>query len=203
MPEWMILSVQHDSMMIARICRYKQLLPCALLGWLLVCSAASAQDLRAKMQGALQRVFGESIEIATGSATLNDGQIASIRSATGYGYGSTVQYFAVLSKGKPLGYGIIDEVRGKSKLITYALIVGRDLVIRDLEVLAYREPYGGEIQYDAFRRQFRGKGTRDPLRIGSDIKNISGATISSNSVTNGVRKLMAVLKELKLAGKLN
>jgi Na+-translocating ferredoxin:NAD+ oxidoreductase RnfG subunit len=98
---------------------------------------------------------------------------------------------------------MVDEVRGKSKLITYLLMVDKDLTVKDLEVLAYREPYGGEIQYEAFRKQFRGKGTRDQLRVGGDIKNISGATISSNAVTNGVRNLLAVLKELKSAGKLH
>lgn len=162
-----------------------------------------AQDPTAKLNAAFQRVFGQSVEIAKETATLDDVQLASVRSASGFGYGPRVQYFTIAASGRRVGYSIVDEVRGKSKLITYALIVDDNLVVKDLEVLVYREPYGGEIQYEAFRRQFRGKGTRDPLRVGGDIRNISGATISSNSVTSGVRKLLAVLKELKTAGKLH
>jgi Na+-translocating ferredoxin:NAD+ oxidoreductase RnfG subunit len=168
-----------------------QRLTLSLLLLLAAAAPASAQDYRAKMQAAFKRVFGESVETSA----------ASVRADAGSG--PMLQYYSVASGGKLAGYGIIDEVRGKTKLITYALIVDRDLVIKDLEVLAYREPYGGEIQYEAFRRQFRGKGTHDPLKVGSDIRNISGATISSNAVTNGVHRLIGLLKELKSAGKIH
>jgi Na+-translocating ferredoxin:NAD+ oxidoreductase RnfG subunit len=169
---------------------------------LMLSTAALAQDITAKSTAALQRVFGESATVERRTATLDDAQIASVKTASGYGYGTRAEYYAVSVGGRRVGYGIVDEVRGKSKLITYLLIVDNNLTVKDLEVLVYREPYGGEIQYEAFRNQFRGKGPRDRVRVGSDIKNISGATISSNAVTNGVRKLLAVLKELKTAGEL-
>jgi hypothetical protein len=162
-----------------------------------------AQSLAEKLNAALKRVFGETAQVTTGTATLNDQQLNAIRNSSGFLYGRTVSYYAVAVGGKRVGYCMVDEVKGKAKLITYAVIVDANIVVKDLEVLAYREPYGGEIQYDGFRKQFRGKGTRDPLKVGVDIRNVSGATISTNAVTGGTRKVMAVLRELKAAGALH
>jgi Na+-translocating ferredoxin:NAD+ oxidoreductase RnfG subunit len=165
-------------------------------------SALRAQSLTEKLNAALKRVFGESAQASTGSATLNDEQVARIRASSGFVYGRTVNYYMITVGGKRAGYAMVDEVKGKAKLITYVVIVDANIIVKDLEVLAYREPYGGEIAYDGFRKQFRGKGTRDPLKVGVDIRNVSGATISTNAVTGGTRKLMAVLRELKEAGAL-
>jgi Na+-translocating ferredoxin:NAD+ oxidoreductase RnfG subunit len=62
-----------------------------------------------------------------------------------------------------------------------------------VDILVYREPYGGEVAYDAWRRQFRGKSALDRLEVGKDIRTISGATISVNAVTLGVRRALADL----------
>ncbi len=169
---------------------------------LLAAGAVRSQTLNERMSAAARRVFGEAATISSGVATLNDKQVTAIRGSSGFGYGTTVNYYAVNLGNRRAGYAIVDEVRGKSKLITYAVFVDPNVVIKDLEVLAYRETYGGEIQYDAFRKQFRGKGTKDAMKVGVDIRNVSGATISTNAVTGGTRKLMAVLRELKAAGTL-
>ncbi|MBS1912658.1 MAG: FMN-binding protein [Bacteroidetes bacterium] len=169
---------------------------------LLWSTSSSAQNVGEKMMAALKRVFGESAQAVVQTATLSDQQLAAIRTTSGAGYTKNVSYYAVSVGGKRVGYGIVDDVKGKVKPITYAVIVDNNIAIKDLEVLVYRETYGGEVQYDAFRKQFRGKGTRDAYRIGTDIRNVSGATISSNAVAGGTRKLMAVFNALKSAGAL-
>jgi Na+-translocating ferredoxin:NAD+ oxidoreductase RnfG subunit len=58
------------------------------------------------------------------------------------------------------------------------------------------------VAYEPWRKQFRGKTATAPLQVGKDIKNISGATISSNSVTRGVRQALAELTAWHAAGKL-
>ena len=42
------------------------------------------------------------------------------------------------------------------------------------------------------RRQFAGRSTMQQLRFGTDIKNIAGATLSSEHVTAGVRRILAI-----------
>ena len=61
-----------------------------------------------------------------------------------------------------------------------------------LEVLAYRESHGGEIRNEAWRRQFAGREGLGQLRVRADIKNIAGATLSCEHVTEGVRWLVAL-----------
>lgn len=168
----------------------------------MLCFTLPASAAGGKAEAGLQRVFGTTATILLHSATLTPEQTAAVKSASGYSPAPAVSYYTVKINGATVGYGIVDDVKGKSKPITYLLMVDASLNIKDIEVLVYREPYGGEVQYEAFRRQFRGKNGGDRLRVGSDIKNISGATISSNSVTNGVRRLLAVLRELKNSKKL-
>jgi Na+-transporting NADH:ubiquinone oxidoreductase subunit NqrC len=39
--------------------------------------------------------------------------------------------------------------------------------------------------------QFVGKSSSSPLKVGSDIRNISGATLSSLHVAEGVKRILA------------
>jgi Na+-translocating ferredoxin:NAD+ oxidoreductase RnfG subunit len=58
------------------------------------------------------------------------------------------------------------------------------------------------VAYEAWRKQFRGKTSAAPLQVGKDIRNVSGATISANAVTRGVRRTVADLTAWHAAGKL-
>jgi electron transport complex protein RnfG len=98
-----------------------------------------------------------------------------------------------------LGSFIVDEVIGKHELITYAVAIDPQGVVRGIEILDYRETRGGEVRDPRWRAQFVGKGPRDALRLGEDIQNLSGATLSSRHITDGVRRLV-VLHRLVLKG---
>ena len=92
-----------------------------------------------------------------------------------------------------LGYVVVDEVLGKFELITYAVGLGSDGSVKQVEILSYRESHGHEIRLPAWRRQFVGKTAAAPVKVGEDIANISGATLSCTHVTDGVRRVVAVL----------
>ena len=94
-----------------------------------------------------------------------------------------------------VGYFIVDEVYGKHEYITYAVALEADGRVRQIEVLVYRESYGYEIRNPAWRAQFIGKKSGDPLRLDEDIKNISGATMSCRHISEGVRRLVATYDE--------
>ncbi len=102
-----------------------------------------------------------------------------------------------------LGYVVIDEVIGKFELITYAVGVNRDGSVRQVEVMDYRESHGYEIRLPAWRRQFEGKTAASPIRVGEDIANISGATLSCRHVTDGVRRIVTRLDALRRSGALS
>lgn len=92
-----------------------------------------------------------------------------------------------------LGFAVVREVKGKDQPITFLVATDTSDRLRDIDILAYREPYGGEVAYEAWRRQFRGKSADDRLQVGRDIRSISGATISVNAVTLGVRRALSDL----------
>jgi len=104
--------------------------------------------------------------------------------------------------GATLGYVVVDDVIGKFELISYAVGIGSDGAIRQVEVLSYRESHGHEIRLPAWRRQFVGKDSSAPLRVGEDIANISGATLSCSHVTDGIRRIVAVIDLARQVGTL-
>lgn len=90
------------------------------------------------------------------------------------------------------GYFFVDAVIGKHELISYAVALSRDGKVRQTEILEYREAYGGEVRNARWRAQFTGRQHGDPVQIGRDIQNISGATMSCQHITDGVRRLLAI-----------
>ena len=91
-----------------------------------------------------------------------------------------------------LGHVFIDEVIGRQDFITYALGIDVAGKLSAVEVLSYREGHGGEIRGRGWRHQFEGRDSLDELRFATDIKNIAGATLSSEHVTQGVRWLVGL-----------
>jgi len=92
-----------------------------------------------------------------------------------------------------LGFAAVGNVVGKDQPITFLVAIDPADRLKDVDVLVYREPYGGEVAYEAWRRQFRGKSATDSLRVGREIRAISGATISVHAVTLGVKRVLADL----------
>ena len=93
-----------------------------------------------------------------------------------------------------LGWLFVDRVLGKHEYITYAVALDASGTVRGLEILDYRETYGGEIRNPRWRQQFVGRRLAASLRLGQDIRNISGATLSCRHVTDGVRRILATFE---------
>ena len=103
-----------------------------------------------------------------------------------------IRIWRATRNGELLGHVFVDEVIGRQNLITYAVGIDPDGALRNLEIMSYRESHGGEVRNPAWRAQFNRRKDLDQVRFRTDIKNISGATLSSEHVTEGVRWLMAL-----------
>jgi Na+-translocating ferredoxin:NAD+ oxidoreductase RnfG subunit len=103
-----------------------------------------------------------------------------------------VRLWRVLQDGKLAGYFVLDEVVGKHEVINYAIALSPQGVVQQVEVLDYREAYGYEIRNPAWRKQFVGRTSADPLQFDEDIRNISGATLSCRHVTEGVKRVLGL-----------
>lgn len=143
-----------------------------------VCAPAAAQATQyLTVEQAQRSLFPAAERFATSTVKSPSGEIAIWR---------------VLRGDALLGFFIVDEVVGKHELITYAVALGAQGLVRGIEILDYREPRGGEVRDPRWRAQFVGKGARDALRLGEDIQNLSGATLSCRHITDGVRRLVAL-----------
>jgi FMN-binding domain len=89
-----------------------------------------------------------------------------------------------------LGLVVLDHVIGKHLFIDYMVAFDTTGRVTKVDILQYRESYGGEVRETGWLAQFVGKTSGSSLRIGSDIRNISGATLSSLHLTEGIKRLV-------------
>jgi transcriptional regulator of nitric oxide reductase len=143
--------------------------------------AAAQAAPPAKLAASLRRVFGAGAHADT--VRVGDAEVLRV------------------SRGDSLlGFAQVANVIGKDQPITFLVAVDSMARLADVDILVYREPYGGEVAYNAWRRQFRGKTAEDSLRVGREIRNISGATISVHAVTVGIRRVLADLARWRAQG---
>jgi Na+-translocating ferredoxin:NAD+ oxidoreductase RnfG subunit len=91
----------------------------------------------------------------------------------------------------------IDRVIGKHDYITFAVGIDKAGSVKRVEVMEYRETYGHEVRRPEWREQFVGKDISAPLKVNGDIKNISGATLSSTHLTAGVRRILHTYEKVR------
>ena len=82
---------------------------------------------------------------------------------------------------------------GKYKPITAAFITD-NCKVKSSHVLVYREQHGYEIKYPAFLLQFKETEMDKTLKLNTKIDNISGATLSVNSMKRMARTALLLSK---------
>lgn len=120
--------------------------------------------------------------------TLTDAQANSIEKATDVNVRNKEIKVWKVSDG---GWFILDEVVGKHEFITYAVGLNADGSVKLIEIMDYKESYGYGVRDESWRKQFVGKTSADPLKLNHDIVNISGATLSSKHIADGVKRVLA------------
>ena len=157
-----------------------------------VCAPAHATQYLTVEQ-AQKLLFPEAERMTSANVTLTPELKRRIEQASGARVRNDVQsVWRAERAGAPAGWFLVDEVVGKHEFITYALALDLEGAVRGIEILDYRESYGGQIRDLAWRRQFAGKKAGAHLKLDDDIRNISGATLSCRNVADGVRRLLAL-----------
>ncbi|MDR3506606.1 MAG: FMN-binding protein [Caulobacteraceae bacterium] len=159
------------------------LLPLALLA---APAAAHATTYMSVEQAQALMFPGEALK--PDPRALTDAQVAAIRKDSGE---SPLSRELKAWRAADGGWFILDQVVGKHEFITFALALDSAGAVRSVEILDYRESYGGQVREAAWRSQFVGKRHGAALKLGQDVKNISGATLSSKHVADGVRRLLS------------
>jgi hypothetical protein len=120
--------------------------------------------------------------------TLTNEQVKAIERASGVNVRSKQLKLWRVSTG---GWFVVDEVVGKHEFIPFALGLDDTGAVKAIEILEYREAYGGQIREPDWRKQFTGKQPGSKLQLNKGIRNISGATLSCKHITDGVSRLLA------------
>lgn len=121
------------------------------------------------------------------SITLTEAQVKAIEHASGVHVLSKQLKAWKASTG---GWFIADEVVGKHEFIPFALALDGNGAVKGIEILEYREAYGDQVRNPEWQKQFLGKTSTTKLELDKNIRNISGATLSSKHITDGVERLL-------------
>ncbi len=145
----------------------------------------------------VKETFYPKEELAAATVELTQAQADAIADKSGM----KVRHLRVNAwKTKAGDWLVVDEVLGKHEFITYAVAISKEGAVKGVEIMEYKETYGGEVRGKEWRGHFTGKTAKDPLKLEGDIPNISGATLSSRHVTEGVRRVLATVELLAKTG---
>lgn len=113
--------------------------------------------------------------------------------------GSVLNYACQVRKGETLlGYGVATTLQGYAGPVQVTAGFTPDRKLRGIMVggdaFAETEGLGSQAKDESFRDQFRDK--MPPLRLGQEIQAISGATITSRAVVNGVNQAAEALWQI-------
>jgi Na+-translocating ferredoxin:NAD+ oxidoreductase RnfG subunit len=172
----------------------------ALPAFVTIASSSALAVQYLSVEQAQQVMFAAGTRFAPVSYQLSAAQRGELDAAARVEGQREIRVWRATQADKPAGFFAVHEVIGKQEYITYAVALNPQGNVTQVEILDYRESHGYEIRNPSWRKQFAGKGRTDPLRLETDIVNISGATLSCRHVTDGVRRILLlhslVLKSL-------
>ena len=95
------------------------------------------------------------------------------------------------SKEKIAGYAYFETHVVRSMPETFMAVLDAKGRLRFVEILSFNEP-DDYFPSKAWLKQFEGKNLADGLMVRRDLRNITGASLTSNALSEGVRRILAV-----------
>ena len=92
-----------------------------------------------------------------------------------------------------IGFAVLDNVLGKVQPITYVVVYDSQLSVVEVQVIRYREQHGGAVQNPSWLDQFKGFKSDSGFILGEHIDGVTGATLSANALTKGVKRMTVYL----------
>jgi hypothetical protein len=94
-----------------------------------------------------------------------------------------------------LGYAVIDSHVVRTMPETFMVVIDPKGTLRRVDVLAFHEP-PEYLPTARWIEQFSGRGLDDDLKLGAGVQGITGATLSAQAMTAGVRRALALFTVL-------
>lgn len=110
--------------------------------------------------------------------------------------------YKAVQENETASYAIIDTHSLRTKTETVMYVINPDGTLRHAEILAFFEP-PDYMAGDNWIDLYDGKKSGEPLKVGKEIPNITGATITAHSFAQSVRRILAVFQTALDSGQLN
>ena len=115
--------------------------------------------------------------------------------------GAKSEIYEGTAGGNVVGFAVKVAPRGYSGEIVMLVGVDPDLRVKGMKILSQRETpgLGNNVEKPKFQKQFIGKGLTDAIEPKKDIDAITGATISSRGVCEGVKTVLKDTEQYRKA----
>ncbi len=105
--------------------------------------------------------------------------------------------FRVKKDGEESGFAIAAQGKGRHDKFYYLIYFTEDKEVDWIRVTGYFSNHGGQITSKRWLQQFKGF-AGGILNYGKDVQAISGATISGNSITDGIKEITTQMQNCDL-----
>lgn len=143
-------------------------------------------------QQALALAFPAGAKVERRTAFLTENQRRAAQTAARTKVESRVwTYYVGVSSSGIVGTAYFESHPVRAESETFMVVVAPDGAVRFVEILAFSEP-------DEYRapkpwlKQFQGRPLDDDLTLRRGLSNLTGASLTSEAVTRGVRRVLAV-----------
>jgi Na+-translocating ferredoxin:NAD+ oxidoreductase RnfG subunit len=151
----------------------------------------SYAGLLIKPEQVLKEEFVDAV-ISKKNILLNKSQVKKIQNLSKSKlHSSIITTYLVQKDGKVLAYGIIHIHKVRTKKETVLFILSPDCKIQDIEIIAFYEP-PEYMPNKKWLETFKGKSSKDELRLKRDVPNITGATLSSKAITLSSKQVISI-----------
>lgn len=173
-------------------------LPAVLLCLIVAAMALGPGSLRGQVlltqEEALELAFPPPTEVERRSAFLDESQLTRIRRLAGDDVSvdqSVVTHYVGRRGDQPAGVAYFDVHRVRTMREVVMVLVSPDATVERIEVLRFAEPpeYMASGEWIA---QLEGEALDPDLRLGRDIINMTGATLTSEALTRAARRVLAI-----------
>ncbi|MCX7104979.1 MAG: FMN-binding protein [Methylococcales bacterium] len=162
-----------------------------LLLWLFTTSSSSFATIYYSKNESMELAFGKGTEIESLSLFPDEEQTAKIEQIAKIKLDSGLFTFYVgRGQSKILAYAAIETTNVRTKPETLMIVLTPDGALRDVHVLAFHEPAEYQPPDGWFKKLYNRPLTE--LEINKGVDGISGATLSTRSAINSIRKVMAI-----------
>lgn len=150
-------------------------------------------NLARGLHGSIFQVLtnAESVRVIEGRVQSFEDDSSTLRAVEDSDDAPLLIYQGIDANGNVVGYTYVSEAAGYGGLVKVMVGVDHlsDTIIGITIVEHVETPgIGTRVEEESFRNQFIGKSANDPIMIGNDIDNLTGATVSARAVTEAVRK---------------